>query len=359
MKKHLMRLLLVLCMVTAMFSTLTVGALAANTVSYQLKAGDTVASVCKNLGIDFPANREWIKKANNITDFTKLRVGRTLVLPEPGTVPDLKDLPSTGAPSTGTGSSASGNASTGTGGGTQSGEAAAGENDFVSEYLISHTMVAGETVSKVCSDLGINFSTNSAMIKKLNNITDFSRIPVGRVVLLPADEQPQSGSYLRIMAHKIVSGETATTICQSFGISYSNNIALLKTLNNKNDLSSIKAGQIFYVPVPGGSSSTGGSSSNGSSSSTGSPASPSEVKSYKISFDKPDDEEGKISVDSSAKAGSVVTVTATPAKGYRLCGVIVTGGQEVLAVTMKGNVATFTMPKCDVYLEVFFVAAKQ
>ena len=101
MKKRLFSMLLTLCLVVAMIPCMTVNAFAADTVSYTLKAGDTVIKVCQNLGINFYANMNWIMRANNITNFNTLPVGKTLVLPAPGTTPSINDLPgSTGTAGT-------------------------------------------------------------------------------------------------------------------------------------------------------------------------------------------------------------------------------------------------------------------
>ena len=58
------------------------------------------------------------------------------------------------------------------------------------------------------------------------------------------------------MAHKVVSGDTVVAICSANGVEYGKNIDMLKALNNKNDLTSIKVGETFYVPIKSTASGT-------------------------------------------------------------------------------------------------------
>ena len=178
-------MLLAVLMVVTMFNGLTVTAsAAAATVSYTLKPGDVVINVCEDLGINFYVNMNWIMRANNITSFNTLKAGRTLILPAPGTAPSLNDLPNA--------SGATGGAAQAPATGTGTASGALLDGDYVYEYLVHHTMIAGDTVGALCNAFGVDFAKNSDRIMKINNIKSYNRIPVGKTVLLPCTALPQS-----------------------------------------------------------------------------------------------------------------------------------------------------------------------
>ena len=320
-------------------------AAAADTVKYTLKSGDTVYGVCQSLGIDFYANYTWITKTNNIKSYANLKVGTVITLPAPGSKP----------------------ADTITGGSAVSGSAndkTLLSGDFISGYLITHPMASGETVYSVCSALGIDFYANSDKISKLSGIKSYNRVPVGKLVYLPVTTTPAAGtSCIKIVAHKIVSGDTTYGICNSYGISYTASLSMLKILNNKDNMGAIKAGQLLYLPVPttiaassGGSGSTGGST--GGSGGSGS-ASTSDGKTYSIYTNTTNHGSFEVQVGgkavTTAVSGTKVTVKATPADNYKLGSISVTkDGASVAAVGADGS---FTMPGNAVKVDVSFKTA--
>ena len=253
MKKRLISVLLTLCLAAALFSSMSVTAFAADTIKYTLKSGDTVYGVCQSLGIDFYANYTWITKTNNIKNYANLKPGTVITLPAAGAKSDS---------ATGT-TPVEGSAN----------DKTLLDGDFISGYLVPHVMKSGETVYGVCSEMGIDFHSNSDRIMKLNNISSYNKIAAGRTVLFPSTKAPESGSCVKIVAHKIVSGDTTYGICSSYGISYDGNLKLLQTLNNKENMGAIKAGQLLYLPVPAViSANQGGANSGSTNTGTTAPA---------------------------------------------------------------------------------------
>lgn len=235
MKKRLLSVLLSLVLVMSLAGgLLTTTAFADATITYTLKSGDTVAKVCKDLGIDFVKNYDWITKTNKITNYTTLPVGKVLTLPAPGTTPSLPSpTPSTATPAPI----------------VSPGVIPPGSTDVVVSYLISHTMASGETVYKICNAYGVSFQQNSNTITKLNNITNYAKLKVGQVLLLPSLPPPASGAYYKVVAHRVVKGDTVVGICKSFGVDYGKNERIIKAINNKDNMASIKVNEIVYIPV--------------------------------------------------------------------------------------------------------------
>lgn len=343
MKKRLISMLLTVCMVVVLFSCLTVTASAEN-IQYTLKPGDTVLAVCNSLGIDFYANQAWITKTNNIKNYNTLKAGTVLTLPAAGTT--------AAAPSITGSTPAEGSAN----------DKSLLDGDFISGYLIPHVMQSGETVYAVCSALGIDFSANSDRIMKINNITSYNKIAAGRTILFPSTTAPASGSCVKIVAHKIVSGDTTYGICSSYGISYDGNLKLLQTLNNKENMAAIKAGQLLYLPVPAvisanqGGTSTG--STNAGSTNTGTnTAAPTQYEIYTAISN------GELLVQISgvtitkAKAGDTIKIECTADKGYTLDTISVTKhGDSATSVEVSAD-GSFKMPAYAVDVKVSFKAA--
>lgn len=327
MNRRLKTLIASVCVAASLISSTAVSAFAED-IKYTLKSGDTVLSVCQSLGIDFYKNKDWITKKNNIKDYSKLKVGTVIILPGNGSNTSASTTPSiTG------GVAAEGSA----------GDKSLKGEDFISGYLISHTLVSGETVGGVCQSLGIDFESNSETIKKLNNITSYNRVAAGKVLLLPSTKAPTSGAYVKIVAHKIVSGDTAYGICQSYGISYDGNLTMLKNLNNKDDFSAIKAGQIMYLPVPGGTA------AGGTGGSTNTPATAVRAL-HKIymdaSYGAAQLQVNGVTV-TNARTGDTITVVTKPDEGYAFSFILVQKADDnKVEVEVKDN--TFVMPDYDV-----------
>lgn len=342
MNRRLKTLIASVCVAATLSSGMAVSAFAED-IKYTLKSGDTVSGVCQSLGIDFYKNQAWITKKNNIKDYSRLKVGQTIILPGKGVAAETP-------PSITDGTVAEGS----------KGDAILKGEDFISGYLISHTMASGETVGGVCAALGIDFSSNSDRIMKLNNITSWNKVPVGKVLQLPSTKAPSSGSCIKIVAHKIVSGDTAYGICNSYGISYDNSLAMMKILNNKDNFSAIKVGQLLYLPVPGTVSSNGGSTGGSTGGSSGGGTNtPSPAKQYNI-YTFISDGTLQLQVNgnavSKAKAGDSIKIVATPNTGKAVDSVSVYKADDE-SKTIEVKDGSFKMPEHDVVVKVTFKAA--
>ena len=310
MKKRLLSLLLTVCLVAALFTGLTGTANAADDkvvgylTSYTLKAGDTIYGVCEAKKIDFNANLAMIGKINGITNYNYMMPGKVLWLPTktattsesyysllshtlvagetpaalcqsygidynanykllaalnnnlnvfmagqqfilPLYVTPAGAATPTPAPTSGTSAAPTATPKPGT---TPAPTANVPTGDTVSYYLAQHTLQYGETVSGVCAALGVDFSSNDATIRKINNITNYNYMMPGKVILIPTKTVPGSGSYYKIMAHKIVSGDTLYALCASYGLDYYAYSKLISLLNPNAAYYNLLPGNILYMP---------------------------------------------------------------------------------------------------------------
>lgn len=317
------------------------------TVQYTIKSGDFVINICNALGIDFAANQEWIKAANNITSFTNLKVGRVLTLPAPGTTPALSTITTT-TTATNTVGATTLAATTTTGTNLQAG-------DTVRYYLVSYVVRSGDTLGNICSYFGANLDT----VQSLNNIANAARISVGQVLKVPSYTAPTTGSYTAIVAHTVVSGDTVGALCTKYGISYEANAATIKSLNNNANLNSIKVGQTLLFPVPSTVAvATTGTTTVGTTTATATATSTIGSKYY--TFNRSNTVNGTYSLTvngqsvNGASAGQTVHIVAMADYGYKLGTVSVVREGIATAVAVDAN-NNFVMPAGNVNISVSFV----
>ena len=332
MKKRLLSLLLTVCLVAALFTGLTGTASAADDkvvgylTSYTLKAGDSIYSICDTKKIDFNTNLATIGKINNITNYNYMMPGKVIWLPTKtastseayysllshtlvaGETPaalcqsygidyntsykllaalnnnlnvfmagqtfilPIYVTPAGAATPT---PAPSASAKPGT---TPAPAANIPSGDTVSYYLAQHTLKYGETVSGVCAALGVDFGSNDATIRKINSITNYNYMMPGKVILIPTKTVPASGSYYKIMAHKIVSGDTIFGLCASYGLNYYTYSDMIGQLNPNLYYNNMIPGSIVYMPqyvaAPTASAASTASAAPSASAAAGTSASP-------------------------------------------------------------------------------------
>ena len=367
MNKKLISMLLAVLMVISMFSGLSVSAYADETLTttYTMTQGDTVLKVCQSMGINYYTCKNAIMKLNGFTsdtDFRFIPVGKEIIIPVSNAA--ANQISSAGG-STGTG--------TGTVTGSGSSTVVTPTGDTVAYYLIPHTMLRGETVISVCNALGINYGAFANSIQAINGLSSLSNVKAGQTILLPVGAKPGVGTNCyAVMAHKVVSGETAYTICGSYGVSYNGNLKALQALNGTNNLNYITAGSTFYLPVattitaetptstpPAGTGTGSGSTGSTGSGSTGSGTGSTDTGSTKTYALKSNSGAGgvvtfyvKNKAVTAAAAGDIVTVSATPDNGYAIKTLKVVYADGSAEPKLSGN--TFVMPTSDVTANVEF-----
>jgi murein DD-endopeptidase MepM/ murein hydrolase activator NlpD len=343
----MMSLLLSLCLAAGLFTAMGATAYAdGDTITYTLVSGDTVASVCAKLGINFAANKDWIVKTNNISDFTKLAVGRKLTLPAAG-----KTLTYTAAPTT----TATGTVAVTTAAATNTGLLT---GDTVSYYLVSYVVRSGDTLFNICRSYNANMDT----VQAINGIGNAARIAVGKILLIPSSTAPTSGSFTKVVAHKVVSGDTVLNICNKYGISYDSNAATIKQLNNKDNLNVIKVGQTILIPVPATAAVAAPAATTPTTGTTATSIANTNTTTtagqyYTLNPTGAVNGTYSLTVNgqsvNSANAGTSVHVVVTPDHGYKLNSIVVTNAANNQVVSVDGN-NNFTMPSANVRVSVTF-----
>ena len=209
----------------------------ANAIQYTVKQGDTMFTICTALRINYSASKEEIKKLNNWTsdkDLSKIYVGQKIYLPmTTNTATQTTTLPGTTTTTTPAATT-----------GTQTAKPATG--DKLEYYIVTHKMARGETVNGVCDELGAKYSTKvSDIVKALNNLTNLSSVQAGKEYYFPSTS-PYNASYA-LYSHTIVSGDTTSKLCTALGVRYEAVKDLLERLNPSFKLTSIPVGKKIYL----------------------------------------------------------------------------------------------------------------
>ena len=211
------------------------------TISHTVGEWDTLLKVCGSYGMNFYTVKYAIMKLNGFTSERQLDIlSNGQVIKLPASEDDAKLVMSASTTTTKPSGGSTDGASTGSG-------SATGES--VAYYLIPYTFQPGDTVYNISLSMGVDFEKNSDLIKKLNSIKDYRSIADGKVLLIPCPKAPESGNYYKVVAHKLVSGETAESVTAGYGLDYSKVLNMMKLVNGKDSLEMIYAGTIFYVPV--------------------------------------------------------------------------------------------------------------
>ena len=224
--------------------------------------------------------------------------------------------------------------------------------DTVQYYLIDYVVKSGDTLYNICNYYG----ANSATVQNLNGITNAARLTVGQKLSIPSMSAPTSGTYTKVIAHKVVSGDTVDALCRSYGISYAANANKISALNNNINLAAIKVGQTLLFPVSGSAGGSGGSSVVPGQ---GGSVTPGAVGNTYYTLNQAASLNGtySLTVNGQSVNGAVnnqtVHVVVTPDHYYSLDKITVTRVSNGANIAVDAN-NNFVMPASDVKIEVTF-----
>ena len=345
-KKRIISLVMTLCLMVSLFAGMATAEAATevkdNLYYYTMKAGQTVASICKELGVDFDANQKIIAYLNGYPKWSNMSIGTVVKIP-------TKDYKYTAAATTTT-------TTAGTTVTTATGNIQAG--DYIAYYLVPYTLQQGDYLSNVCAALGSNYTTNASLIKRVNGLANVDKVMAGKTIYIPCPSVPAgTASALAVVAHKVGQGEIALNICDSYGVGYNANVAMLQALNNNTNLNKITSGSIFYLPVS--ASAASGITGGGSGTGTGTASNLSSEQYAVKSANSPNGSfEMRINGKkvTSANAGATIEVFAIANNGYSLSNIIVTDKD---GNNLKVNGKTFVMPAGDVTVNAVFATTKK
>lgn len=124
--------------------------------------------------------------------------------------------------------------------------------DYVAFYMTKYQVQAGDTLSSICTTRGLKLADYLTIIKNVNGLANENSLIAGRDYWIPSTTLGSATEYYSVYRHVLVGGDTISGLCSSYGISFANNEAMLKGINNVTNLTSFMAGTSIYIPVPSG-----------------------------------------------------------------------------------------------------------
>lgn len=353
-KSRLISLALCICMVMSLFTGFAVSANADDVINYQVKNGDYLYKICEANGLNYYQCKPAIMALNGFTSdqqCNRISVGQQIKLPASNAVAATVKASTTTTTTVTTATTVAGVTTTTSFTSTVAGTpATAGYN--VEYYLVPHKVVSGETLDSICNSLGTSYYQYSSIINAINGITNVNNIKADATVYIPTNVAPASGSFYVVVAHKVTSGQTITSICRNYGTDYESNKKMVNGVNNSVNLDKIYVNQKILVPVVG---------SRPSSSSTvpgvPAPTATPTAEVFQLSFNNPANGDPSATVGNNknatrACAGDKVIINANADSGYAIASVKATRTDSGANLKITDN--TFVMPKSDVAITVTY-----
>ena len=350
--KRFFSLLLCLCIVMSLFTGIVSTASADDgVITYTVQNGDYLFKVCKRLGLDYYQCKSAIMALNGFTSdlqLNKLSVGQTIKLPSSNAVAATVTSSTTTTTAVSTTTTVNGATTTTTTYTTSAGTAlASGTSSYnVTHYLVPYTVQYGDTLNSICNAHGVSYAVYSSEIMAVNGIKSANSLWAGKTIYVPS--ATASGNSYAVVAHTVTSGQTVTSILNSYGSSVGATSTLMTGLNSSVNLNKIYAGQTIYVPVLASAATSSASAVTTTTSTAAVTATAAPATTYEISFTNINTSVGTPyatvngSNVSSAAAGSLVVVGSKDSTGHAIKSLTVYTNNGMTYTTYQGN--SFTMP---------------
>jgi len=174
-------------------------------VPYTMSYGETVSGVCNALGVNFAIFSPFIKQVNNVSNWTRVRAGDTLIIPTPV------------APAVGT----------------------------TCYGVMQHMVASSDTAYGITASKGVNYSANERLLKVLNQTENLAAIkagdkffyPVPLTVSVPGTGNPGSTATTT----------TTTTVTDGNGTTTTSTTTTAKLYKLSSGMASSDGTMLFYV----------------------------------------------------------------------------------------------------------------
>ena len=123
-------------------------------------------------------------------------------------------------------------------------------NDSVKFFLMPYKISSGDTLTNIYSCWGLDYHDYGYHIKSINQLETLDIIPLDCVLWLPTTESNlQNDTYIQVISHTVVSGDTMTGICDAYGVKFSDAQKWMAVLNRGVDLTTLYVDKELLVPL--------------------------------------------------------------------------------------------------------------
>ena len=343
-------LLLCVVMIMSLFTGLAGSASADDFITHEVQSGEILMKICEKYGLNYYNSKNAIMQLNGFTSETqlaRLSVGQKLKLPASNAV-------------AGTVSTTTATVTTTTVGGTTltttSYAAGAATGGSVAFYLVPYTVQPGDTLNKICNEVGSNYYFYSPVIQGINALANPNQIKPGQVLLIPTASP--TGASTAVRSHVVKAGETITSIANQYGLNYQAQRQLINGLNRRDNMDKIYVGQTVLIPgAAAAAGTTVVTTTTGTAAATTAAATAATTGSYQISVTGATNGSPYVIVNnvqyaSSANAGTTVNIVPAPKAGYAVRDIQVIRTDSGTDVPIANY--AFTMPNSSVQVTVFY-----
>ena len=342
-------LLLCVVIIMSLFTGLAGSASADDVITHEVQSGEILMKICEKYGLNYYNCKNAIMQLNGFTNenqLAKLSVGQKLKLPASNAV-------------AGTVSTTTATVTTTTVGGTTltttsyaAGLAAGGNVAF---YLVPYTVKNGDTLNKICNELGSNYYYYSPVIQGINALANPNSIYAGQVLLIPTPSA--TGATSAVVGHVVKAGETMSSIANQYGINYQAQRQLINGLNRRDNMDKIYVGQT--VLVPGAAAASAGAVVTTTAATTAAASTTPAVAngSYQISISAAENGSpyavvNNVQYASRANAGETVNLVPSPKAGYAVRDIQVIRTDSGTDIPVSNY--AFTMPNSSVQVTIHY-----
>ena len=302
-------LLLCVVMIMSLFTGLAGSASADDFITHEVQSGEILMKICEKYGLNYYNSKNAIMQLNGFTSETqlaRLSVGQKLKLPASGAAAGTvtATTATVGAAALATTAYVAGTATGGS----------------VAFYLVPYTVQPGDTLNKICNEVGSNYYFYSPVIQGINALANPNQIKPGQVLLIPTASP--TGASTAVGSHVVKAGETITSIANQYGINYQVQRQLINGLNRRDNMDKIYVGQTVLIPgAAAAAGTTVVTTTTGTAAATTAAATAATTGSYQISVTGATNGSPYVIVNnvqyaSSANAGTTVNIVPAPKAGY-------------------------------------------
>ena len=342
-------LLLCVIMVMSLFTGLAGSASADDVITHEVQSGEILMKICEKYGLNYYNCKNAIMQLNGFTNenqLAKLSVGQKLKLPASNAV-------------AGTVSTTTATVTTTTVGGTTltttsyaAGVAAGGNVAF---YLVPYTVKNGDTLNKICNELGSNYYYYSPVIQGINALANPNSIYAGQVLLIPTPSA--TGATSAVVSHVVKAGETMSSIANQYGINYQAQRQLINGLNRRDNMDKIYVGQTVLLPGAAAASTGAVVTTTAATAATASTTPAVANGSYQISITaatngSPYAVVNNVQYATRANAGETVNLVPAPKAGYAVRDIQVIRTDSGTDIPVSNY--AFTMPNSSVQVTIHY-----
>ena len=346
-------LLLCVVMIMSLFTGLAGSASADDVITHEVQSGEILMKICEKYGLNYYNCKNAIMQLNGFTNenqLAKLTVGQKLKLPGSNAVAGTVSTTTATVTTTTVGGTTMTTTSYGLGG------VAGGSAAF---YLTPYTVKAGDTLNKICNELGSNYYYYAPVIQGINALANPNQIHAGQVLLIPTASA--AGAASAVVGHVVQPGETMSSIANQYGINYQAQRQLINGLNRRDNMDKIYVGQT--VLIPGGAAPAAGvvtTTTTGTATATTAgtaAASAAASGAYQISLTaaangSPYAVVNNVQFATRANAGETVNIVPSPKAGYAVRDIQVIRTDSGTDIPVSNY--AFTMPNSSVQVTVFY-----